>query len=255
MQKADMQKRAMLIVSVAGALLLPPATALHAQTTPAAPQAQSAPAAVTAADVQAFISNPGAYIAGLPASGEALSQRIRQLLTVAAQTGQLAEMLAGLNTVGAIPGITPQQLAAIVAGANAAAADLAAAQNLDAQRAIQVAVATNPALSGAQQALALATPQTTPATADLGPAGGLTAGGAPATSAIGGAGSATGGGTGGSSATSTGTGSAAAGGTGIASGSGSFSGATTGGGSGRSTNGSSGSSPSVIVDTSPTTRI
>jgi hypothetical protein len=261
MQKAEMQKRAMLIVSVAGALLLPPATMLHAQTAPVTPQAQTspAPAALTVADVQAFINNPGAYITGLPASGEALSQRIRQLLTIAAQNGQLAEMLAGLNTVGAIPGITPQQLSAIVAGANAAAADLAAAQNLDAQRAIQVAIAANPALSGAQQALALATPQTpgqdqAPATADLGPAGGLTAGAAPASSAIGGAGSATGGGAGGSSATSTGTNSAAAGGTGIASGTGSFSGATSSGSS-RNNNGSSGSSSSGTVDTSPVTRI
>jgi hypothetical protein len=271
-----MQNRAMLIVSIAGALLVPLASAAYAQNSPVpnspvpsnpgpaspgapsptGPGVASAPAAVTAADVQAFVSNPAAYIASVPVVGDALKQRIQQLLAVAAQNGQLSEVLAGLNTVGSIPGITSQQLSAIVAGANAAAADFAAAQNLEAQRAIQVAVAANPALSNAQQALALATPAANqtqvPATADLGPAGGLTGGGAQ-TSAIGGAGSTAGGGTGGSSATSSGTTGGTAGGTGIASGTGSFSGAS---GSGRSSNnnGSSGSGTGT-VDTSPIVRL
>ncbi len=123
-----MQKRVMLIVSVAGALLLPTAYAAYAQTapSPAGPAtggpvtgspatgspatggaasgsaSGSTPAAspvalapVTAADVQAFISNPAAFIAAAPVSGPELTQRIRQLLVVAAQNGQLTEVLAG----------------------------------------------------------------------------------------------------------------------------------------------------------------
>lgn len=269
-----MQKRVMLIVSVAGVLLLPPTYAAYAQTAPAsaagpagtaqpgsapagpatgaAPVASPAPAAlapVTAADVQAFISDPAAFIKAVPGAGPELTQRIRQLLALAAQNGQLTEILAALNTVGAIPGISPQQLAAIVAGANAAAADFAAAQNLEAQRAIQVAVASNPALSGAQQALAAASQTQAPATADLGPAGGLIGGGQ--SSAIGGAGSTSGGSSGSSSASSSGTGTSSGSSSGISSGSGSFAGAT---GSGSSSNNNDDNGSGTTVDTSPISR-
>ncbi len=160
-------------------------------TTPAAPPAQApagpaagcfvAPAALSAAEISAFIASPSQLLTDFPTAGLPMANRVRSL------AGSSADVLAALT--GLVGRANPSQVAAIGAGLARAARACAAINPLYAAQ-IQEAVAGTPF----ETAFLSASAETQ--TAALGAAGaGAGAGGAPA-GAIGGAGAGTGPGTG-----------------------------------------------------------
>lgn len=177
------------------------AQATPAPTAPATPAAPStptagatggcfvAPAALSAADVSAFLSAPDALLTNFPSAGLPLANRVRSL------AGTSADTLAAM--VGLLPRANPSQVAAIGAGL-ARAARACAAVNPEYAAQIQDAVAgTNN--SAFETAFLGATSETQ--TAALGAAGAGAAGaGAPGAGAIGGGGTPGGGVNGGAGA-------------------------------------------------------
>lgn len=146
-----------------------------------------APAALSAADVSAFLSAPDALLTNFPSAGLPLANRVRSL------AGTSADTLPAM--IGLLPRANPSQVAAIGAGL-ARAARACAAINPEYAARIQDAVAgTNN--SAFETAFLGATSETQ--TAALGAAGAAGAG-APGASAIGGGGTPGGGVNGGAGA-------------------------------------------------------
>ena len=82
---------------------------------------------VSVADVQAFMANPNTLLAQFPTGGPELQARIEALLAVAAANGLLPGMMTAIQSAITAGALSPAQIVAIAAGANAAAAALAAA--------------------------------------------------------------------------------------------------------------------------------
>lgn len=165
-----------------GAQTIPPAATPPAQAA-SGPAAGCfvAPAALSAAEVSAFLASPGQLLTEFPTAGLPMANKVRSL------AGSSADALAALT--GLVGSANPSQVAAIGAGLARAARACAGVNPLYAAQ-IQEAVA------GTQFETAFLSASAETQTAALGAAGaGAGAGGAPA-GAIGGAGAGTGPGTG-----------------------------------------------------------